>query len=585
MASSRRTKKMNTKTVITLVVVLLIVAVAAFFGIRALRSSVTKKYGGKDENEFKTATVTSGSISTTVSGSGRLANQDSDDITIPSSVGIAEVYVEAGDLVKKGDILAAVNSISVTESMADIQSQIEELDAELNRLEKTTVNDSITSKVSGRIKKVYASEGVTLASVMYENEALMLVSLDGYMAFDIDTTGFSVGSEVDVTASDGTVYAGRVESVWADKTTILVTDDGTEYGDTVKVKLNDGTTAEGTLYIHEKVSVTGYTGKITEVLVAENDVIEAKQQLLTLENNDNTVNYQTVLKKRETLENELQNLITIYKEGAVYAKADGIVTSISGSSGTSGTMTASTSNSSFGSSFGNSMSGSFTGSTTSSSSSDMVISISPTDKMTMVVSVDETEILSLSAGQEATVTVSSISEESFKGTITKIDKTGTSSSGVTSYSAVVEIDRTDKMLEGMSASALIIIEGKENALLVPSDAVKKTSSTAYVYTSYDEDTKEFKDMVEVTIGLSNGSYTEITSGLKEGDVVYYSAKKQNNGFNFGGNGFSGFGNGDFPGFGGGGGNFPGFGGGSGNGGSFPGFGGGSGNGGNRRRSN
>ena len=53
-------------------------------------------------------------------------------------------------------------------------------------------------------------------------------------------------------------------------------------------------------------------------------------------------------------------------------------------------------------------------------------------------------------------------------------------------------------------------------------------------------------MTEVTLGLTNGTYTEIVSGLKEGDTVYYTPKEQT--FTFGGMTFST--SGDFSGMGG-----------------------------------
>ena len=77
------------------------------------------------------------------------------------------------------------------------------------------------------------------------------------------------------------------------------------------------------------------------------------------------------------------------------------------------------------------------------------------------------------------------------------------------------------MLSGMSCEASIQIEGVENALLIPAEALNQTSESSYVYTSYDKSTHELGGMVDVTTGLSDGVSVEITSGLNEGDVVYY----------------------------------------------------------------
>lgn len=125
------------------------------------------------------------------------------------------------------------------------------------------------------------------------------------------------------------------------------------------------------------------------------------------------------------------------------------------------------------------------------------------------------------------MTVDSIENEEFTGTVTEIDTTGTSSGGVTKYTAVVTIDKTDRMLAGMSASISVTTEGVEDALLIPEDALNQTSSTAYVYTSYDESAGELGGMVEITYGISNGTYLQVLSGLKEGDTVYYYEESNN----------------------------------------------------------
>ena len=160
--------------------------------------------------------------------------------------------------------------------------------------------------------------------------------------------------------------------------------------------------------------------------------------------------------------------------------------------------------------------------------------------MTVTISVDETNILSLSEGQAASVSIDSIGEDVFSGEVTEINTVATSSSGVTVYSAVITLEKAEGMLSGMSADVVITIEGVDNALLIPVDALHQTRATAYVYTQYDAETGEYSGMVEVTTGLQNSSYVEITSGLSEGDTVYYTEEEES-GFSFGGMSFGGMG--------------------------------------------
>ena len=93
--------------------------------------------------------------------------------------------------------------------------------------------------------------------------------------------------------------------------------------------------------------------------------------------------------------------------------------------------------------------------------------------------------------------------------------------GISQYSAVVTLDRYRGMLPGMTADVDIRIEGVENALIIPLDALHETSAMSYVYTTYDEETMQYGGMVEVTTGMRNDSYVEILSGLSQGDVIRY----------------------------------------------------------------
>ena len=531
MSSIRRQVSFNKKKMVKIAVVIAIVLVVLLILMQVLKKKVGDEFGNNEEVEVLTAEVTMGSISTTISGSGSLEYEDADEIAIPQTVEINEIYVQAGDTVAEGDILASVNSASVVAAMNEVQEELDALDEQLSKVSEEETEDKITSGVDGRVKKIYVKDEEDVADAMYDHKALMLISVDGYMAVDVSTDALVKGDEVTVKTSGGKKYTGTVDSVWAGKATILITDDGTKYGDEVTVSLGDGLSAEGKLYIHECVKVTGYTGTVSAVHVSANEKVSTGDTLLSLDNISGSANYATILEKREALEEKLQNLIVIYKEGAVYADTPGIITSVTEVE--ESTVTTTTANTSGMMGMGGNSATTEVSSLEDGEGQDTVIAVSSTEKMLLTVSVDESDILSLNKEQTATISIESLGEDTYTGTVTEIDKSGTSSSGVTTYAATISMERAEGMLAGMSASAVITIEGKDNTLLVPEAAVNKTSSTAYVYTSYDEETGEFGDMVEVTIGLSNGNYVEITEGLSEGDTVYYQESEEESDFPFG----------------------------------------------------
>ena len=139
--------------------------------------------------------------------------------------------------------------------------------------------------------------------------------------------------------------------------------------------------------------------------------------------------------------------------------------------------------------------------------------------MTATISVDESDILTLELGQTVSVTVASVQEDAFSGTLTEINKTASDGS----YSAVVTLDKQEGMLAGMTAQVNVQIQGGYDAVLIPVAALHKTSTGAYVYTGYNEEYQEYTGKVDVVIGLENSTYVEIKSGLSEGDTVYYPA--------------------------------------------------------------
>ena len=517
MANSKK-KNRRRKTLSTVLILLAILIAGAAVGIRYLRQHVTENYGSKSSDEAQTATVTVGSISTTITGSGTLSAQETTDVSIPSTVALRSLCVEEGDTVTEGEILAYLDLTDLMSAMNDLQTELEELDSDIADAAKETVDNVMKSTVVGRVKGIYCEAGDSVLSIMYEHGALMTISLDGHMAVDIPTAGLSAGDTVTVTLSDGTAYPGTVDEVREDEAVVLITDNKPLLGDKATVTDEEGKTlGTGELYIHQPLNITGYAGTVSRLMVTENAPVTKNRILLYLTDTTFTANYDALLQQRAQVEDDLNELISLYRTGVVRAPLAGKVESITDEQET------------------------VEGAEVPAEWTFAVIR--PQEKMIATASIDESNILSVEVGQTASVTISSISDDPFTGEVTSIEKTGTSTSGVTGYSVEVTLDRTEKMLTRMSATVSIRIEGVDDALLLPEDAVTKTRTSAYVYTSVNETSGELEGMVEVQTGLTGGGYVEITEGLKEGDTVYYTKKQSNDFSSFMGGFGGGFGGG------------------------------------------
>ena len=525
-------KRKKRRILITVVSILLVLAIVAVVGVSILQKRVREQFAFND-GEVLSYAVSTGSISTVVSGSGSLTDVDLESITVPEGVEITEVKVKRNQSIAEGDLLATVDMSTVISAMADLQSQIEDLDAQISDAENDAASTRIYAGVTGRLKAVFAEKNADVADVMYEHGALALLSLDGYMAVDIETDALVVGDGVAVIRANGSEITGTVETVVDGVATILVTDNGPEYEEAVTVLSSEGAElGGGALYIHSALRVTGFSGTISYTSAAVNNKVYSTTCLFTLQDTSYSANYNSLLRQRGELEETLLELLTIQRDGAVLAKMNGSVYSVD-----------------------------YTEETLTS-----VVTLSADEKMSVTINVDESDILSLELGQSVTVTVSSVSEDAFEGTLTEINRTS-SSSGV--YSAVIELEKAEGMLSGMTAKVNVRIEGVDNAILIPIEAVHKTRDGAYVYTSYNEEYQEYGGKVDVVTGLENSTYVEIKSGLNIGDTVYYTEQETFFGFgSFGGGMSGGFGN--MPGGSGGGMPSGGFPGGSGSGGGRPG---------------
>lgn len=743
MKSKKKSRKKILIAIVAAVLVLALVLTAVNLG--GQRQRMVQTSGG----EIRSAQVTTGSVSNSVSGSGTLTSAEDQSVTVPEGITIETVAVEAGDQVKAGDLLATADQESVLTALAEAQEQLDKLDEQLEETEEDTPSSTIQAGVAGRVKAIWAEEGDSVSAVTAEQGGLLLLSLDGCMSVTLDPSdAVEVGNSVTVTLSDGSTEEGTVESQTDSALTITLTDNGPAYGDTVTVTTEDGTElGSGTLAVHSPLLITGYTGTVASVKVEENEKVSSGTTLFRLEDLGHTAEYDALLAQRQTLAERIQTLTALYQDNRITAPFDGTIQSVeveadsaSSSQGQSEEMAYPTAASnatpsggvtllsavpaetedgqqtdssdtedtedvepptdsqtpedstqqpetpdsdtdssdeaeepdpsdalapatltleaqvtldggqmgaysgafrlylsgegstqeqtndatgkvtfdpltfdaagsyvyrlyqgtgedtqitydttlytltinvtqqgdtlqaqlvsdqsqlvfanqlaaqetpsedetrpqsqtgSGGSSSGG-MSGSVvtrTDSTATSTDADSetgtssgtdtetddvtLLTISPDDTMTVSVSVDELDILSIQKGQEAAVTVDALGEEPLTGTVTGMDTSGSSSGGVTKYTVEVTLEKTEQMLANMSASVEITIEQTEDGLLIPEAALQQEGTTTYVYTTYDQETGTLGGETEVTTGISDGTNVQITQGLDEGDTVYY----------------------------------------------------------------
>ena len=149
-------------------------------------------------------------------------------------------------------------------------------------------------------------------------------------------------------------------------------------------------------------------------------------------------------------------------------------------------------------------------------------------KMQIEAKVSEADIVKIKEGQRAEFTLDGYVGEKFKGKVRQVRTNyvdTSSSSGSTSYTVIVDVMNEDLRLKpGMTATMTIYTEEKENALLVPNEALRFSPSTNKV--KYENtgvwkmEREEGPKRVDVTLGIIGSKQTEIVSGdVQEGDRI------------------------------------------------------------------
>ena len=141
-----------------------------------------------------------------------------------------------------------------------------------------------------------------------------------------------------------------------------------------------------------------------------------------------------------------------------------------------------------------------------------------------VLSVDEVDIGALAVGQSAIVTLEAWPDVEIGAQITSIAPgADVSSDGIVSVDVELGLEKTDlPILAGMTADAQLSTADHENVLLVPNAAIladREAGTYTVNLVSEQTDGSPVVEQVQVTIGLQDDDFSEITSGLAEGDLV------------------------------------------------------------------
>lgn len=305
---------------------------------------------------------------------------------------------------------------------------------------------------------------------------------------------------------------------YASKNAVAVTPTKTQivkYG-----SISSVVTATGTLKAVNTVDVGSNTnGLLKRVYVKQNDSVSTGQILAEIDPEKTNNQLQQAILKAENLKSTYLRTQNMFNRGAV-AKQDLETAQLNYElavkdveicrKALSDTVITATTN---GIVIGEPMS---EGQTIGGSNLQTIMTIADLSEMKVVALVDESDVGKIRVGQHAEFTIDAFPYVNFSGTVKIISNSVTIQSSVNYYKVEISVYKNKYDLRpGMTARVSIVTGKNAHALLVPLLAIKESAGKEYVEVKIDGRTEKR----EVVIGLTDDENAEITSGLKENDVI------------------------------------------------------------------
>ncbi len=497
--NTRRTKRM-VKRIVKWIVFLAILSAIGVLGYRYyLQQTVVD--AAASTTSYVSSAVLRGSLDKSIYGTGMIEAASQPTVTAKTDGKLAEMRVDVGDEVKKGDILAVLSNNDLDAEIQDLEYALWELDDEIMGTSPGATVAAVKSPIAGRVMKLYGQVGDDALAVYRRYGAVALLSTDGRMkvAFDVAPGAGVELNDTLIVSGSGTVVGsaftveGEVTDLYMQGTKAVLTINDDTLPVDAQVTVTNGlgeVVGTGTLEINKPMAVSAYGGTIRQIRVNVGDEINRKDVIYALDDSPLTLTQESLRIQRETAAEELATAQENRENLIVLAPCDGVVASIEdlsiGDDVTSGAA---------------------------------LLSILEGEDMTLTIAVDELDVVSVEPGQKVTITVDALSDLEVDGVVEKVAPVGSGDSGVTTYDVKLSFDAAGTGIKaGMNATGEVQVSHVEDTLYIPVEALMTINNQYCVLTASGGATGSYQT---VEVGLMNDDYAEILSGLSEGQSVLY----------------------------------------------------------------
>ena len=410
----------------------------------------------------RTATLAKGALIATVNATGNIQPEAEVRLSFQGNGKITAVNVTRGDAVKKGDVIAQLDTTELEAALAQAQAALMIATANVSRTLQTPREADITA----------AQAALNAANASYAKLRAGADSAD-IRAAETAVSNADIALRQAQTADDMS-YQFNPQN-YPSSPTILQLQTARNNYEAAKLQ-------------YDKV-VRG--ADKAQLALAFQQVQDAKARLERAQQTARPYEIEQVNAERTRAELQIKVAQRRLDQATLIAPQDGIISAV------------------------NIKAGEQTGATPGQPPIVMV----DTSILHIDITVDEIDVSRVRVGQEVQVTLDALSGVEVKGKVDRVASTSALVSGVVSYLVRVVIEPTDAPLRaGMTANAAVVLDKREGVLLAPNWAIRRDRKTNQSFLTLRVDEKTTQE-VEVKLGLRNDNFSEILSGVSEGQVV------------------------------------------------------------------
>ena len=430
-----------------------------------------------------TVTVDTGTVSATVSASGNTAAATTVDVSFEGTGGIVRrLYVEAGQKVRKGQVLAVVDQTSARQTLQSARAQLAQAEAGY-----TTTTQGLTAAERAQNAASVASAETSVRSAE--------VSLRAARAtYDLDRRQ----QDAAVRRAEHALTAATPEEKGAARTELI-----------------QARNSRASMLMQDRQQIDSQEVGLAS---ARDQLASARASAAVAAQGPRTGELESAQAQIDSAQVVVDQARTTFDQTVLRAPVGGTVASVNGAVGQSSSGSSSSSTSSDDSS--------------SSTGSGFVV-LTSKNLLEVTAYVAEADIADVEVGQSATVTLSATGQE-IAGEVSAVDTVETVTNNVVEYGVTVRLDKTKGVRLGQTSELVISTGEKQGVTRVSSSALTTIGDRTTATVQHDDGST---DTVVVTTGLEGDSQTEILSGLEPGDVVVVPQQEgSDTGFTFPGGG-------------------------------------------------